>query len=199
MKSIAALLWVDVETTTLPDGNDFSGVDILEISVIITDLDLNKIAGYSEVIKMTKQGAEALKKNDYVRKMHKENGLIADSLKSEVTVAEAEQQIIEMIKHDTTYDPGEFAIAGSGVAAFDFPLLKYHMPKLVKFLAYYPYDSGIFRRMLKLSARDFVVPTISKSSGDEKDHRSLADVTAHIEEMRGFQDWFKEIKEMTDG
>lgn len=198
-KSVQALAWVDFETTGLPDGNDFSGVHILEGSLIVTDMDLNKIAGSSVVVKMTNEAAKAIQGNEYVRKMHKENGLLADSIKSDSTLEDLESEFIEILHKETTFDKGEFGIAGSGVAAYDFPLIKEHMPNFAKWLAYYPYDSGIFRRFLKLTARDFQVPTVSASSGDDKTHRSLADVEAHIEEARAMQDWFRKIGEVHGG
>lgn len=193
------LAWVDTETTGLPDGNDFSEVYPLEVSVILTDFDLNKLEGYTSVIKMTDAAAEKIRGNSYVFDMHKKNGLLKESVSATSSQSDVESELIEFFRTAVSFEKGEFALAGSGVASFDFPMIKQQFPLWSKWFAYYPYDSGIFRRILKLAARDFDVPTVSKSSGDDKSHRSLEDVNAHIEEMRGFQDWFKTLKEMTSG
>lgn len=189
-----ALLWIDAETTDLPEGNDYSKVYMLEIAAIVTDFDLNKITGYHTPIKLTPEAADSLRENDYVRNMHKANGLIKDAAQSDVTVSDAEVEIIKMLKEETALNKGNLMIAGSGVAAFDHPLLKHWMPELASWLAYYPFDIGIERRVSKiLAGRPLVNPTTA-SYGEDKLHRALNDVEAHIEETRTFRDFYRSLK-----
>ena len=191
-KSVQALLWVDLETDGLPEGSSYENVNVLEGAFLITDLNLDPLAGLHEPLKLTPNSVANLKKNDYVREMHMKNGLLKDASKSSVTLEELEEQVIQMIKDDTTFVEGEFGIAGSGVAAFDHPLIKEKMPKLARYLAYYPYDIGIMRRMTKLFAGKPIVNPVLASYGDEKTHRAWDDVNAHLEEAREYQRVFGE-------
>lgn len=189
------LLWADFETTGLPVGNDFSGVHILEVAVVVTDLDLEMYEGFHGAVKMTQEAAEALRANEYVLNMHRKNGLIVDSRNSTMTLAEAEQEIIKLLKDKTTFDKGEFMIAGSGVAAYDHPLIKAKMPELDSYLAYYPFDIGVVRRAAKIltGGKDVVNPTPRSYQDGVKEHRAWDDVLAHIEEGTKYRDWFRSV------
>lgn len=194
-KSPQALFWVDLETTGLPVGNDFSSsiLSIMEVAVIVTDFDLTPYAGYTETIKLTKTAIEQLRANEYVRDMHKGSGLTRACVESTFSVADAESEIISMLRTATTFDKGEFMIAGSGVAQFDFPLIKEQMPELASWFAYYPFDIGIERRVSKiLAGRDLVNPTAG-SYGASKAHRAEADVRAHIEEAGKYREWLRSL------
>lgn len=195
------LFWTDIEATGLPFEDpirqviDFSGLHVLEIAVILTDFDLNPIAGHKEVIKLTKEGADALRADEYVRKMHTVNGLIKASAASTTTLAEAETSIIQTLKETTTFEKGEFLIAGSGVAAYDHPLIKVKMPELSSYLAYYPFDIGIERRMSKIlsGGATIVNPTKASYQDGVKVHRAMDDVNAHLEEAGKYKEWFRSV------
>lgn len=185
------ILWADLETTGLEvvEGKDH----VLEVAVLVTDLDLNPWAGYHEAIKMTKGAALALKANDYVREMHTKNGLIKDCLKSEVTLEQAEANIIDLLKTETSFNQREFQLGGSGVAHFDDEIFKRSFPNLQKWLSYELFDIGVYRRMSRVFAGKFIVNS-SPASYDEgvKVHRAFDDVKAHIEEARKYRDLFRE-------
>lgn len=177
------LAWLDIETTSLPNGNDWSGVSVLEFAIVVTDFALNKEAGYEAVIKLDQKAADELRGNEYVLNMHRENGLLQRAAKeATLTLAEVEQEIVAVLR-ETGLEPGEFMIAGSGVAAFDHPLIKDLMPELAKWFAYYPFDVGVLRRTLRiLNHNQDLVPPVKASYGESKAHRALADVLAHIQE-----------------
>lgn len=198
----AALLWFDAETTNLPVANvetlsmDFSDVHILEVGVILTDFDLNVLGAYTEVVKMTPEAANSIRANEYVRKMHTVNGLLKASVEApaEHTLANIEDEIIKLIRDVTTFEPGEFIIAGSGVAAFDLPLIQVRMPKLAKYLVYYPFDIGVERRVSKILARrDIINPVRASFQDGVKVHRAMDDVKAHLEEGGRYKDWFQSV------
>lgn len=181
------LLWIDLETTALPEGNDYSKVFILEVGVILTDLNLNKLAGYQEVVKMTDEMSAALKDNPGVLELHRGTGLIKDSIESKYSVRDVQQEILELMDEFGAI-PGEVAIAGSGVTAFDMPVLKEHMPGLASGLMFYSYDVGVFRRVFKaLAPRDIVNPTGFKY-GANKVHRAFADIEDHLNEAKAYQE-----------
>lgn len=199
-KTAQQLIWVDLETTGLPTEHDecidFSDVHVLEFAMIVTDraLNIEHAGGYTEVIKMTRPAADALKANEYVRKMHTTNGLIKDSLSATRTLADVDLEVETILKRETAFDKREFSIAGSGVAMFDFPLIKAKMPRLASWLVYYPYDFGIERRISRdLAGRDLINPVHSASYGDTKVHRAMADVEAHLREAQAYRDWFRSV------
>lgn len=184
------LLWIDIETTGLPEGTDYTDVHLLETGVILTDMALNRIVGLTDVIGLTAAAADAIRKNDYVRKMHGASGLLKESIASKTTMTEAEDEIIAVLKENGV-GKGEAMIAGSGVAAFDHPFIKAKMPRLNAYLAYFPYDIGIVRRMTRTMIGKDVV-NVPASYGDTKEHRAMNDVLAHLEEATLFQTYLRE-------
>lgn len=194
------LCWVDLETTGLPEGNDFSGVEILEVGVIVTDFDLKPYFGYQGVVGINETIKAALVKNPDVVKMHLESGLLKDVKESVDSLQSIESEIIGMFKTKTSFDKGEFMIAGSGVAAYDFPLLKEKMPELASYFAYYSMDTGILRRSMRLlsGGKDLVPPTLASFKEGEKEHRALADVKAHLKEAFTFREFFQKAAESVD-
>lgn len=189
------LIWTDIETTGLPVGNDFSGVEVLEVAIIVTDFDLTPKVGYEEIVTMTPLIAERIRANPFVKEMHGKSGLLVDAVAAaregkNVTLADIENEILDILGE--MGDADSFMIAGSGVAAFDYPLIKAKMPTLAQWLAYYPIDIGIMRRSGKiLAGREFVSHT-AQSYGEAKVHRAMADVRAHLEEAGKYRQVFRE-------
>lgn len=198
----SALLWVDIETTGLPTANDFSKVEILEIAVIVTDFDLKPYFGYQGVVGINDDIKEALRAaDDAVIQMHLENGLLKDSKDSTDTLRSIESEIVGMLKNKTTQDKGEFMIAGSGVAAFDFPLIKEKLPELASWLTYAPFDIGVQRRVAYYLSgrRDVVVAPRESFDAGKKTHRALDDVKAHIKEAAVWRDFYLKVVEDQTG
>jgi len=182
------MLWVDLEATGTPDGVDWTDVHILETAVIITDMALNKIKGVTDVIRMTPAAAEAIRKNPVVLDMHRKSGLLEESVKSPQarTLAAAEDEILNLLE-----DGEQYIIAGSGVAAYDHPLIKAKMPRLANRLVYYPFDVGVLRRASTILAGRPVVNPNMASYGPSKEHRALADIQGHLAEGESFRDYFR--------
>lgn len=197
MPKTQAIVVLDLETDGLTDpksANDFSIVNVLELGMVVTTLDFEPIAGYHEVVKMTKPAAERIAKNDHVKTMHAKNGLLTDSIKnSEYTLAQVEQAAIGVLK-ETALDKGSFVMAGSGVTAFDFPLIKQNMPELASWFQYFTVDIGIVRRFIAFSSgnREFF-PKVAASYGDMKEHRAMADAMAHLEELKLAKEWLRNL------
>jgi oligoribonuclease len=189
-KYAQALCWIDLETTSL----DMDEGGILEIAVIVTDFDLKPYFGYSGVVAMNNdlKHSLSLAQNQVPLKMHLASGLLKESKDSEYTLAVIEAEIIEMLKTRTTFEKGEFMLAGSGVATFDMQWLKKHMPELHSWVAYYPFDIGVVRRAAKIlsGGKDLINP-VTESFGSNKSHRALDDVKAHIKEAGEFKKFFR--------
>lgn len=193
-KSASALVFLDFETDGLPNGNDFFVVHPLEFGMVVTNLDLEPIAGYHEVIKMTPEAAKRIASNEYVKSMHQKNGLLKESIQTAGhTLADVEREIIEVL-HETGLDKGEFVIAGSGIASFDFPLIKALMPELATWFAYFTLDIGVLRRGHSiLSGGRTFYPKVNESYGDAKTHRAYEDAEAHLKEAQVISKWLKEL------
>lgn len=192
MKFGQALLWCDLETTSIDKQN----CSVLEVAAIITDFDLQIIAGYSEVIQLTREGLLDLKRpgNDVALQMHVDNGLLREARDSRFTLAQAETQVVNMLQQETAFEPGEFVLAGSGVAQFDYQVIERAMPSLASWLTYYQLDTGNLRRGAKIlsGGRDLVNPVIESFKDGAKRHRALPDVQAHLEEGRRYQAFFRQ-------
>lgn len=189
-----AFLWVDVETPGLPEGNDFSKIPLMEIGAILTNLDLTPITGYYDSVKLTKAHALALRDNPEVLEMHKTSGLIAECAESDRTAEELEREVIEILE-EAGLEKGEVILAGSGVTAFDHPLIKEQMPELASWLTYYSLDVGIIRRALfHLGDGRKYVDLVSESfkSGHKK-HRAYDDIKAHLKEAESYKEWLHNI------
>lgn len=199
LKTATHLVWIDLETDNLPSSAngvwDFTNVHLMEFAMIITDVGLNihPLGGYTEIVKMNPETAATLRSNESVRKMHVSNGLIADCIKATKTMEDIDQEVSEILA-ESGISPGVFAIAGSGVAMFDLPFIKAKMPKLATWLAYYPYDFGVFRRLLTALAGQYVInPQLESYSDEAKLHRAMNDVTAHLREAQAYRTWVREI------
>jgi oligoribonuclease (3'-5' exoribonuclease) len=190
----SVLLWLDMETTALPPKgtNDFSDVYVMEISVIATDFDLKPYFGYEGVVGMTDEMKASLGRNPEVVQIHLKNGLLKASKESTDTLRVIESEIVGMLQNKTSQNKGEFIIAGSGVAAFDHPLIKEKMPELASWLTYYPADIGVVRRLSKIlsGGRDVITPVQESFAEGVKAHRSTPDVQADIKLAKEFQKLF---------
>lgn len=183
------LLWTDLETT----GSHLDqGDEILEIGLIATDLELNVIGQTLNcVVRPSQEGYNRLKANDFVFKMHTDNGLIHDFLDYGLYIDEADYEVgLWMAEEFPDVAAGEFLMAGSGVSHFDRWFVRKHMPKLESMLHYATLDIGVLRRALRLLAGPSWVPDLPDSHGPSKAHRALADATAHLAEARAYRELF---------
>lgn len=196
-----ALAWVDIETTGLfqdPSTKnlamDPSADEILEVAVIVTDFDLQPQTGYQSVVKLDRHGLERLRANPEVAQMHAANGLIKECRAADApSLAQVDDELDAMLRETTTFEKGEFMIAGSGVAQFDQPLIRARLPKFASWLVYYPFDIGVYRRVTKILAGRDLVNRTPLSYGDAKLHRAYSDVEAHLEEASKHRVWLRGI------
>jgi oligoribonuclease (3'-5' exoribonuclease) len=175
------MCWVDLETTGLDKDTE-----ILEIGVIITDMELTALAEYEAALELTGTAIHQLKANDFVMKMHLESGLLKLCKYSTKRAADVQFEIIDKLIAAGA-SPQEVMIAGSGVAMFDFDIIKNQMPDLAEWLVYFPIDVGISRRIAHIATGGRnVFPKVEASFKEGvKAHRAMGDIEAHLEEARG--------------
>ena len=112
----------------------------------------------------------------------------------EGTLVGKKDEIIAMLDEEV---PGiSFYIGGSGVAAYDHPIIKALMPKIAARLHYAPYDIGIARRMSKTMTNRDVVNIPRSYQDGVKTHRAWDDITAHFEEGVAFQTFFQKAVQL---
>ncbi len=89
------LIWIDCEMTGLDIFHD----ELVEISVVPTDFDLNVLdEGIDYVIKPSQTAVDQM--NDFVRRMHTHSGLI-NEWEHGLDVSEAEAKVIEYVRRFT--------------------------------------------------------------------------------------------------
>src|SRR5690349_7060804 len=122
--------------------------------------------------------------------MHADNGLIADLVKGwGRTVGPAFLEFENgMMTRLNPLTGSTIHLAGSGVAAFDRPMINRFFPRDAKRLHYAPIDVGVLRRTWKMW-------TGADITGDNeaKAHRAMADVEGHLREARAFREAFRRV------
>lgn len=178
------LLWLDLETTGTNEMRDA----ILEVAVILTDMDLQVMTEYTSVVQ-PHNPYWSLDMNDFVKEMHRANGLI-DAIKADEgqSLGTVETDItMELTAHEV--ESHAVMLAGSGVGHFDLRFVKAQMPHLAKVLAYPVIDIGVMRRFL----RDIcLLPEVIPDDGDAdtKTHRALDDIRQHLSEAQHYRNLF---------
>lgn len=166
------LVWIDLEMT----GLDIHRHVIVEIAALVTDADLNILGeGVDLVVHATEE--ELAEMDDFVTNMHNENGLAEQIRRSTVTMAEAEQAVIELINQHC--DPAHPApLAGNSIAT-DRAFLREQMPNL---------DAALHYRMIDVSsikelARRWYQKVYYNQPPKGMAHRALADIVESIREL----------------
>lgn len=173
-KSDQNLVWLDCEMT----GLDPQAERIIEIAVVVTGPQLTpRIEGPVLVVH---QSDELLGKMDAWNKgTHGRSGLIDKVRASTVSEAQAEQQIIDFLKH---YVPkGKVPLCGNSIGQ-DRRFLALYMPRLEAFLHYRNVDVSTLKEL----ARRWKPGAYSSFKKAQK-HTALADVHESIEELAHYR------------
>ena len=173
-KSDQNLVWLDCEMT----GLDPQAERIIEIAVVVTGPQLTpRIEGPVLVVH---QSDELLGKMDAWNKgTHGRSGLIDKVRASTLVEAEAEQQIIDFLKH---YVPkGKVPLCGNSIGQ-DRRFLALYMPRLEAFLHYRNVDVSTLKEL----ARRWKPEAYSSFKKAQK-HTALADVYESIEELAHYR------------
>ena len=173
-KSDQNLVWLDCEMTGLDPHTE----RIIEIAVVVTGPQLApRVEGPVLVVH---QSDELLGKMDAWNKgTHGRSGLIDKVRASTLVEAEAEQQIIDFLKH---YVPkGKVPLCGNSIGQ-DRRFLALYMPRLEAFLHY----RNVNVSTLKELARRWKPEAYSSFKKAQK-HTALADVYESIEELAHYR------------
>lgn len=178
MKSEKNLVWLDCEMTGLDMKTDV----ILEIACVVTDGELNVVAeGPSLVIHQSDEVLENM--GPWCRDQHKKSGLTQDVRQSLVSLAQAEEQILEFLQRYCF--PNKSPMCGSSVWV-DRVFIMRAMPKLNNFFHYRNVDVAAVKELV---ARWYDFD--AKKELPKKDaHRALPDIYESINELKFYRERF---------
>ena len=132
------LIWIDCEMTGL---DIFGGDELVEVSVVPTDFDLNVLdEGVDYVIKPSEKAVNHM--NDFVRQMHTRSGLI-NEWENGLSLAEAEQKVTEYVLRFTP--EGVRPLLAGNTIGSDKKFLDHYMPNLMSHLHYRSVDVSTFK------------------------------------------------------
>ena len=176
-KSDLNLVWIDCEMT----GLDPERERLLEIAVIVTGPDLTpRIEGPVLVIH---QSDELLDKMDAWNKgTHGRSGLIDKVRASNLSEAQAEQQLLAFIQK---YVPKASSPLCGNTISQDRRFLVKYMPKLEAWLHYRNLDVSTFKELAKRWK-----PQVYSGFKKQQKHTALADVHESIDELIHYRTHF---------
>ncbi|MFF2557471.1 oligoribonuclease [Nocardia sp. NPDC058058] len=170
------VVWIDCEMTGLRLDSD----KLIEVAALVTDSDLN-ILGEGVDIVIHADDAALAAMPPVVTEMHARSGLTEEVRRSTVTVAEAEQQIMEYIKQYVPA-PRTVPLAGNSIAT-DRGFLARDMPILDAHLHYRMIDVSSIKEL----ARRWYPRIYFGQPEKGLAHRALADIQESIRELQYYR------------
>lgn len=171
------IVWIDCEMT----GLDLEHDQLIEIAVLVTDSDLTVLGeGLDIVISCADEYLDGM--NDFVTSMHASSGLTDEVRASTVTLAEAEQQILALVKEHVAQEKTA-PLAGNSIYV-DRGFISRDMPELDSFLHYRMIDVSSIK---ELTRRWFPKAYFGKPEKGLA-HRALQDIEESIQELRYYRE-----------
>jgi oligoribonuclease len=171
------LVWIDLEMT----GLEVEKHVIVEIACIVTDSELVTFDdGVDLVIHATEE--ELAHMDDFVRKMHTKSGLLPLIEASHITVAAAQERVLEYVRSYVS-EPGSAPLCGNSIGV-DRRFLDQYMRELDGYLHYRSIDVS----SLKELCRRWYPAIYRKRPGKAEHHRALDDIKESIEELRFYRE-----------
>lgn len=161
------LVWLDMEMT----GLDPAQHKIVEVAVIVTDFDFKEFVTYEAVVYQPENILE--NSNEFSLFAHEKSGLYDAVRKSDKSEAQAEEDIVALIK---TYVPeGGVFLAGNSIKS-DRSFIDAHWKKMSELLHYRMLDVSSFKLWWLGTGHD------EYKKGES--HRALDDIRESIAELR---------------
>jgi oligoribonuclease len=169
------LVWIDCEMTGLdPDIHS-----ILEIAVLITDYSFEEIVeGPELVIGHNKTELEVLE--PWSKNQHTKSGLVERVLHSDVTMADAEKQVLEFVQQYCLKE--QSPLCGNSIC-YDRRFIQKHMPKLAGFLHHRHIDVSTIKELV---SHRYPEPFHAPPGKDG--HRAMDDIRGSIDELKHYRD-----------
>jgi oligoribonuclease len=176
MQASEPLVWVDCEMTGLDPDRDV----LVEIAVVVTDSELNQLdAGLDLLVKTEPDKLAGM--DDVVREMHTQSGLLTALETATLTVAEAEQQVLDYIRRFVP-ERRKAPLCGNSIAT-DRTFIARYMPALDDHLHYRMVDVSSIKELARRWYPRVYFHAPAKTGG----HRALADIVDSITELRYYR------------
>ena len=170
------LVWVDCEMTGLDVDRDV----LIEVAVLVTDSELNVLGtGVDVVIHADEAALEAMV--PVVREMHDRSGLTDAVRASTVTVAEAEQMLLDYVT-EYVKEPRTAPLCGNSIAT-DRSFLARQMPRFDQYLHYRMIDVSSIKEL----CRRWYPRAYFGQPAKGLAHRALADIHESIRELEYYR------------
>jgi oligoribonuclease len=170
------LVWIDCEMTGLDLGRDA----LIEVAALVTDPDLNVLGdGVDVVIHADEEKLAAMP--EIVRTMHEKSGLTEEVRRSTVTLAEAEDMVLEYVA-SFVKDPRTAPLCGNSIAT-DRGFLARDMPRLDGHLHYRMIDVSSIKELCRRWYPRVYFGQPAKGLA----HRALADIRESIRELEYYR------------
>lgn len=170
------LVWIDCEMTGLDLGKDA----LIEIAALVTGPDLTVLGdGVDVVVRADDAALDGMP--DVVREMHARSGLTDEVRRSTVSLAEAEDAVLEYVRQYVP-EPRTAPLCGNSIAT-DRGFLARDMPRLDAHLHYRMIDVSSIKELCRrwYPRVYFGQPTKGLA------HRALADVRESIRELEYYR------------
>jgi len=167
------LVWLDMEMTGLDPTVDVP----LQVALVITDKDLKELAAVELTIWQPDSALAVT--SPFVRKMHTDNGLLAQVRRSADSLRDAERRLMEVLTGHVRFREG--ILAGNSIHA-DRRFLEKYFPLVDGYLHYRMVDVSSIKELVRrwYSAREHF------TKGEGK-HTALSDIRESIEELRHYR------------
>ncbi|GLZ57764.1 oligoribonuclease [Micromonospora sp. M51] len=170
------LVWIDCEMTGLDLGRD----KLIEVAALVTDPDLNVLGdGVDVVIHADEAALEGMP--EIVQTMHAKSGLTEEVRRSAVTLAEAEDLVLEYVR-GFVKDPRTAPLCGNSIAT-DRGFIARDMPRLDAHLHYRMIDVSSIKELCRRWYPRVYFGQPQKGLA----HRALADIRESIRELEYYR------------
>ncbi|NES16844.1 MULTISPECIES: oligoribonuclease [Micromonospora] len=170
------LVWIDCEMTGLDLGRDA----LIEVAALVTDPDLNVLGeGVDVVIHADEAALDGMP--EIVRTMHGKSGLTEEVRRSTVTLAEAEDLVLEYVASHVK-DPRTAPLCGNSIAT-DRGFIARDMPRLDAHLHYRMIDVSSIKELCRRWYPRVYFGQPQKGLA----HRALADIRESIRELEYYR------------
>ncbi|MER7889407.1 oligoribonuclease [Micromonospora sp. NPDC094482] len=170
------LVWIDCEMTGLDLGRD----KLIEVAALVTDPDLNVLGDGVDVVIHADEAALAAMP-EIVQTMHAKSGLTEEVRRSAVTLAEAEDLVLDYVS-TFVKDPRTAPLCGNSIAT-DRGFIARDMPRLDNHLHYRMIDVSSIKELCRRWYPRVYFGQPAKGLA----HRALADIRESIRELEYYR------------
>jgi oligoribonuclease len=171
------IVWVDCEMT----GLDLRADALIEIAAVVTDGELNPLGEGVDIVVQAEEGLLA-GMLPVVQEMHAKSGLTQEVRASTVTIAQAQQLVLDHIRQFVP-EPRVAPLAGNSIAT-DRGFLARDMPELDAHLHYRMIDVSTIKELMRRWFPRIYFAQPAKGLA----HRALADAKESIRELAYYRE-----------